>query len=309
MESGEPTEAGGAKSVWWKWSAPSSGVWRADTAGSSFDTLLDILTGADLLSLNSIASDDNDGGGVTSAVCFSASAGTVYHFRVRGRDGAGGAIQLHLTPSAPPPNDAFAAASSLGSATSLVVSANNCGATTEAGEPAQGGPASASLWFSWTAPSTGDFSADTFGSAIDTLLAIYSGNTLGSLALIAANNDSAPGAPQSRLTFRATAGVTYRISVGGVTTDDRGAVRLNITHQPVIVLHTLTPDAPPADTRRLLLRWRSEPWVTYRIEQSADLDAWTTVKTRVASAGTLTESLVTGLPDTAERLYFRVARE
>ena len=75
------------------------------------------------------------------------------------------------------------------------------------------------------------------------------------------------------------------------------------------MLHTLTNDAPPATTRRLLLRWRSEPWVTYRIEQSDDLSVWTTVQSRIASEGSLTDIELSGLPGTAERLYFRVAKE
>ena len=308
-ESGEPSGSGSGKSVWWAWTAPASGVWRADTAGSSFDTVLDVFTGNDLMSLTAVASDDNDGGGVTSLACFSAVQGTAYHFRVRGSQGAEGTILFNLTPSPPPANDAFASPVSLGSAASLVTSANNCGATAQAGEPAHASAANGSLWFTWTAPFAGDFIVDTSGSAVDTALAVYTGATLNSLTLVAANDDSAPGIPQSRLTFRAAAGTAYRIAVDGATATDRGAVRLNITHQPAVVLHTLTHDALPAATRRLLLRWRSEPFVTYRIEQSSDLDAWTAVRTRVASEGALTDVELTGLPDSTERLFFRVARE
>ncbi len=309
FESGEPSEGTSSRSIWWTWTAPGSGLWRVDTSGSSLDTVLDVFTGSELTGLTTTGTDDDDGGEKASLVCFTAAQGTVYHFRVRGRDGAGGTVFLNLTPSAPPANDTFTAASHLGSAASLTASANNCGATAQAGEPAHGNAANGSLWFTWTAPAAGDFSVDTLGSAIDTALSIYLGSALNNLTFIAANDDATPGTPQSSLTFRASAGVTYRIAVDGVSVTDRGAVRLNITHQPAVVLHTLTHDAPPAATRRLLLRWRSEPWVTYRIEQSNDLAAWAVVQSRIASEGSLTDIEVTGLPNTTERLYFRVAKE
>ena len=57
------------------------------------------------------------------------------------------------------------------------------------------------------------------------------------------------------------------------------------------------------------MRWRSEPWVTYRIEQSNDLAAWAVVQSRIASEGSLTDIELTGLANTTERLYFRVAKE
>src|SRR6185295_4658322 len=45
-------------SVWYRWTAPDSGLLTVRTAGSSFDTILAVYTGAQLSTLNSVASND-----------------------------------------------------------------------------------------------------------------------------------------------------------------------------------------------------------------------------------------------------------
>ena len=100
-ETGEPSHAGnaGGASVWWRWVAPSSGQYTVSTQGSSFDTLLGVYTGTAVSALTTVASNDNDpGGGVTSALTLTATAGTVYHFAVDGSGGATGNIVLTLNP-------------------------------------------------------------------------------------------------------------------------------------------------------------------------------------------------------------------
>ncbi len=82
-------------SVWWRWTAPASGQVSLDTAGSGFDTRLDVYTGAALGSLVPRASNDNAGSGsINSALHFQAQAGSTYHWRVDGSGGASGPISL-----------------------------------------------------------------------------------------------------------------------------------------------------------------------------------------------------------------------
>lgn len=111
------------------------------------------------------------------------------------------------------PNDAFASALPLtgahGTATGSTVSA-----TKESGEPTYGG--GASVWFSWTAPSSGRTWLSAVGSSFDTLLAVYSGPSLAQLAVVAYNDDyHYPDTKTSALAFNAVAGTTYRICIDG----------------------------------------------------------------------------------------------
>jgi subtilisin family serine protease len=111
-------------------------------------------------------------------------------------------------------NDNFVNAQPLSGA-SGTVAGRNVGATSEPGEPS---PfwcgAQASIWYRWTAPATGTVTFDTVGSNFDTVLAVYTGSTIGSLTGVAANDDM-PGSLQSRVQVLATAGTTYRIAVDG----------------------------------------------------------------------------------------------
>jgi hypothetical protein len=92
---------------------------------------------------------------------------------------------------------------------------SNANASKEAGEPAHAGNnGGRSVWFVWTAPKAGVWTFDSVGSTFDTLLAVYSGNTVGALALVGASDD-AGGLRTSRVSFNATASATYRIAVDG----------------------------------------------------------------------------------------------
>src|SRR3954469_2646131 len=81
---------------------------------------------------------------------------------------------------AQPPNDDFPGTTISGRSGS--VAGTNVGATKQTGEPGIAGNAGgASIWYTWTAPTTGGYSFDTCGSDFDTLLAVYSGDTVDAL--------------------------------------------------------------------------------------------------------------------------------
>jgi DNA-binding beta-propeller fold protein YncE len=98
-ETGEPAHAGngGGASVWWVWTAPTTGLTEVDTTGSNFDTLLGVYTGSSVGGLTNVASDDDSGGYSTSVVTFNATAGVIYYIAVDGKNGVTGAISLSLT--------------------------------------------------------------------------------------------------------------------------------------------------------------------------------------------------------------------
>ena len=138
-------------------------------------------------------------------------------------------------PPPPPPapaNDNFANAQTI-SACSGNITGTNFSATSEAGEPSHDPPDATSLspshtvWYQWQAPSTGSVLLTTDGSDFDTIIAVYTGSSVGSLTRLTFNDDVQTGViVTSSVTFDATAGTVYRIAIDGWG-GDQGTIKLN----------------------------------------------------------------------------------
>jgi hypothetical protein len=239
-ETDEPNHAGnpGGKSLWWTWTPAASGQVTISTIGSSFDTLLAVYTGSALASLSQVAADDDSGtGGGTSLVQFSAVAGTAYRIAVDGFAGASGDIVLNLNQVAPPANDNFANRIVL-TGSSAQGTSSTTSASSEVNEPVHWTPsAGKSVWWSWTAPATGAVIVDTAGSNFDTVLAVYTGSSLGSLVLRASDDIDTIGSHTSSVAFFAIAGTTYQIAVDGWNTAT-GNVTLNLSQGTPVAFAT-----------------------------------------------------------------------
>ena len=136
-----------------------------------------------------------------------------------GTSESGRAFELMAAPS----NDNLAEAQIL-SEVSGTVSGSNLGAIKETDEPNHGGnPGGKSIWYRWTAPVSGAFRFDTIGSQLDTLLAIYQGDTYDDLRLVAGNDDN-DNDTISQVTFVAEAGQAYLIAVDGFNGSSGNAV-------------------------------------------------------------------------------------
>src|SRR6185295_18234687 len=99
-------------------------------------------------------------------------------------------------------NDAFVNAQVL-SGNAGAIAGDNSGASREVAEPSHANDiGGASVWYQWKAPASGLYTFDTFGSNFDTLLAVYTGNVVSALSVVA-SSDNAVSSPQSRLTFDA----------------------------------------------------------------------------------------------------------
>jgi cyclophilin family peptidyl-prolyl cis-trans isomerase len=123
-------------------------------------------------------------------------------------------------------NDSFSSPTNL-TGSSATATGYNSGGSRESGEPNHAGQSGgASLWYTWTAPATGTAVVDTHGSDFDTVLAVYVGDALRSLRLVAAN-DNADGRETSKVQFAAVNGTTYRIAVDG-RNGETGQVQLSI---------------------------------------------------------------------------------
>jgi hypothetical protein len=218
-EPGEPNHAGnpGGASVWYSWTAPYAGRATFDTCYSEFDTLLAVYTGDQVSNLQPVAADDN-GCGAQSQLSFMAAGGVTYRIAVDGASGATGYFELDW--SLPPSNDDFAAAGQL-TGDSGSVDGNSYYGTLEPGEPEHGPYGSASVWYRWTAPSTGPATFELCDSDFDTLLAVYTGASVDGLTRVAQDDNDCPGEYASRISFVAVAGQEYRIAVDGAY-GDRG---------------------------------------------------------------------------------------
>lgn len=96
-----------------------------------------------------------------------------------------------------------------------IIRCHNRNATSETGEPLHAGKSGGkSVWFVWTSPTTGNLTLTTQGSSFDTLLAVYSGESLDQLQAMA-NNDDDDGLPTSQVRLGVAAGQACQIAVDG----------------------------------------------------------------------------------------------
>jgi len=244
-----PGMGANSNTVWFTLMAPGNGSLRVSTAGSSYDTVLAAFTGS-RGSLSLVASNDDTGSSVQSEMLFDVQSGTTYYLEVAqyGTPG-GGTLQLTVeyssspaptatlipsptplptysswywpsttplptaTPAAPPPNDDFGSAITIGGFP-FTSNVDTRGATSASDDPAMtaaGERNSNTVWYRLVAPADGSVHASTIGSSYDTVLAVFTG-TRGRLALLATNDDSGAYV-QSDLVFNVQSGVTYYLEV------------------------------------------------------------------------------------------------
>ncbi len=152
-------------------------------------------------------------------------------------DDISGAQALYGAPGFTPPNDSFAKATvlALGAGNTATVTGTNIAASREPGEPNHAdAPQGHSVWWKWTAPLNGAATITTLGSDFDTVLAIYTGSSVGALTTVASNDDVQDGVIRtSTVTFDAVGGTTYYIAVDGWANDQgrggyTGTITLNL---------------------------------------------------------------------------------
>ena len=180
----------GSGSVWYRWIAPSDGVFVLDTQAPA-----EIFTGSVLPELVLVTN--------STARVFRATAGTAYSIAVLNSQ----SFALRIRPAIRPANDDFAQRQPL-SGLDLDFTVNLRDATVEPEEPDYSFWQSpvATVWYSWTAPTNGNFvlrTTNVYGLG----LTIYTGDSLANLSLVRhtawyLEND-----------FQAVAGTTYHFSI------------------------------------------------------------------------------------------------
>lgn len=139
-----------------------------------------------------------------------------------------------------------------------------------------------SLWWTWTAPSSGVFRVSTAGSDFDTLLGVYADSEdIATLAPLAVNDDDPENAPASSARFVAIRGETYRIVVdgaGGATGNIVLSLGLESASPPVALLHIRSDGVPEISYEGYLP-------ATAIIMASPDLKTWGPVITNAYMPG------------------------
>jgi hypothetical protein len=128
-----------------------------------------------------------------------------------------GYFSNNAPPPPPPANDNFASAQSI-SGCSGTVTGNNLSATNESGEPNHspdnvGG--THSVWYQWQAPVSSNVTFTTAGTGFDTVLAVYTGTSFGSLVSLGKGDDNTQTDKTSTVSFDTIGGTIYRIAVDG----------------------------------------------------------------------------------------------
>jgi hypothetical protein len=211
-EAEEPLHLGlaGQGSVWFTWVAPWNGDILFTTEGSESMGFIVVYAGTTLTDLTPLTTAYSTVAGVFE--------GQRYFIVVNSGWDSQGMVRVSVHP--PPPNDHFEDALLL-SGDAGTFQGTNISASSEPGEPMVGPENSASIWWQWTAPATGDFvlsTAESLGVSVQS--AVYLGDAVENLVPVVEPRITSCRAPWgsggwSDMVFRVREGQTYRFRFSG----------------------------------------------------------------------------------------------
>ncbi len=223
MDFPDPTVETVFGGVWWQWSAPADLAVQIDTLGSSFDTVLRVITTNRPAHMVDESADDPFLA-PASRVKFTAEAGQTFLIGVFGQRATDtGDIRLNLRSSPwvkpeatdPPPNDLFSGRITL--ETGVPTSGTTRGARREPQEPSLGSRSTNTVWYQWTAPDGGWARIELSSTNMDPRLTLYLGATnLGRLRLIDSKDDNSLQDNSVTWTVPVIAGTNYALRVNGM---------------------------------------------------------------------------------------------
>jgi hypothetical protein len=158
---------------------------------------------------------------------------------------------------------------------------SNFGAQKESSEPNHcdddGGR---SVWWRWHCPRSGPVLLTTVGSSMDTLLAVYTGNTLANLKLVGCNDDSEHGT-LAELIFDGIEGTEYQFVVDAFERGSGTVVLSLVIDRPKLCPPVLGPNG------EVSMCVDGPRGLAYTVEASADLNHWTPVAGMRNTSGVL----------------------
>jgi hypothetical protein len=213
-------------SVWYRWTAPSSGTILVDACDGPDGVVSSVAfyTGGSLSGLSMIGNGNCIG-------FFKAAADTTYRIAVGSDPGYPGQFPLSLELLDPPANDDLGNAQQLPSSDSSTTPGTMYGSSRESGEGGYNFSdelRTSSVWFRWTAPSSGTGRLRACGPPYSvSQIVVFTGETIGDLQEVG-NGQGNCGA-----NFAATAGQTYKIALVGFAGDwDSFSLVLDMLERP-----------------------------------------------------------------------------
>jgi hypothetical protein len=244
-EAGETWQ--GTASVWWTWTAPTNGEILIELESTVYGTTmtfpwLGLYRGTTVSNLTSIYPRVEFAGMQHyHDARYPVTAGTTYYVWVANRGGVEGIYTLRGTFEPPPVNDNFTNRIVLTNTPFLyqygymVLSAYNCCATKEAGEPWHGGPSyyygGKSVWWTWTAPYSGRLgvTVSPVHYGFSSMAGVYTGAAVSNLTRVT-NTYSTCTDGSCVLYTPVVAGTTYQIAAdGGGGYGDSGEFTLSLS--------------------------------------------------------------------------------
>jgi hypothetical protein len=220
--------------VWFRWTAPSSGVFAVTTCGqTSVDTKLAVYAGTSCPPGAPIGCED-DWGAVQALVQFSAAAGSTFTFQLGTSPfGSPGTGTLRVLPVPNSASDECTLPVTV-TGTGFFAFDNTLAATGTQGQSNPGCvPVILDVWYSWTAPITGMATLDTCGQTpSDSRIAVYAGSGCPAATSLACDDDAC--GLQSLVQWPVAAGSSYMLQIGGqsFTSGSYGTFRLEVTGVP-----------------------------------------------------------------------------
>jgi hypothetical protein len=227
-EAGEPDPHGlpGGASVWFDWTAEWTGGADVNACTGWPEVPLVAVYSGDAVS--ELTPTPEIFGEQDCEYGFKAIAGVTYRIDVDGATNPASAVSTipegGLGVYRFPSNDNFEAALDLGQASNTGGGTQwgSRGATEQPGEPAiDGDPGGSSIWFTWTAPSSGTVQVSDCETTFAPLLAVYTGTSLSTLTPVAAavgeahRPCNASPFANGQLSFQAVVGTRYDFALDG----------------------------------------------------------------------------------------------
>ncbi len=219
--------------VWFKFIGNGDVVTAATCATTSYDSKINIYSGACGTANLVCVGGNDDGCGTRSSYTFPSTLGVEYFILVTGFSGATSNFILTVNCVTPPPNDICANALPITCTSGTVYGSNN--GATNAGNPATCGtaPGSAAVWYTFAGTGELVTLSTCDSSNYDTKLNVYSGSC-GTFSCITGNDDNAActgATTSSEVRFLSAVGTNYYVLVSGAGTAS-GNFGLNINCLP-----------------------------------------------------------------------------